>query len=70
MRVTSQNKITMETLVQMTDLFNISTQLMEMYPNASTKDIIKVACEIYEDEFGGNGDITEGTLQLLLKNLK
>jgi hypothetical protein len=58
----------METLIQMTDLYNISTQLIEMYPNASTKDIIKVACDVYEDQF--EGDISESALQLLENNLK
>ena len=55
---------------QITDLYNISTQLMEMYPNASTKDIINITCDVYEDQFDGDIDISEGALQLLENKLK
>ncbi len=60
----------MQTLVQFTDLYNISVQLIEMYPNASTSDIIKVALDVYEDQFDGDSNISEAALQMLENNLK
>ncbi len=36
---------------QITQLFNIGDNLNEMYPNASTKEITQLICDVYEEEF-------------------
>ena len=53
---------------QITQLFNIGDNLNEIYPNASTKEITQLICDVYEEEF--DEEVSDENAEIIYNHYK
>jgi len=53
---------------QIAQLFNIGNYLNEMYPDASTKDITRLICDAYEEDF--DEEVSDENVDLIYNHYK
>jgi|GEM_PF-4337814 len=53
---------------QIAQLFNIGNYLNEIYPDASTKDITRLICDVYEEDF--DEEVSDENVDLIYNHYK